>query len=343
MASDRFSRQTRFAPFGADGQSRLERSRVAVVGLGGLGSWIADHLTRAGVGALRLVDRDVVEESNLPRQTLYTADDVAHGRPKAEAAALRLAAVGGPTRLEPLVRDFSRRTADELLAGCDLVMDGLDHFAGRFLLNDWCRKQKVPWVHGGAVGGAGTVLLVEAESGPCLRCLFPSAEGTVGTDTCDTVGVLTPLPALIAALQVSEALRLLAGDRTPARLWHFEPWAAHAVALKPGPSSPACPVCARTSFPALEASSTDDAVKLCGRDTVQIDAPATAAGATARLDLASFERRWHGLGEVERSRFLVRLRVDGLVVSLFDDGRALVQGTSSLEKSKTLYERLVGR
>jgi adenylyltransferase/sulfurtransferase len=223
------------------------------------------------------------------------------------------------------------------------VVDGLDAFAPRFLLNDWCRARRRPWVYGGALAGTGSVLLI-AEEGPCLRCLFPGAEGAVGGETCDTVGVLSPLPALIASLQTSEALRWLAGDRRPGRLWHLEPWEGRAVALKPGPSAPNCPVCARRSFPALEGADPDEAIKLCGRDTVQIEPPATGHDApAATLRLEEFERRWRGLGEVERSRFVLRLRADGLVLSLFDDGRALIQGTDSLARARALYDRLVGR
>jgi adenylyltransferase/sulfurtransferase len=341
MVDERFARQVRFAAFGAAGQEKLASATAAVVGLGGLGSWIAEQLTRAGVGTLRLIDRDVVEESNLPRQTLYLAEDAKLGRPKAEAAAERLSGVGGPTKLEPHARELNRRSVGTLLGGSTIVLDGLDHFAGRFLLNDWCRKERVPWVYGGAVGGAGSVLLVAPDEGACLRCLFPDAEGAVGGETCDTVGVLSPLPALVGSLQTSEALRWLSGDRRPARLWHVEPWEGRAVALKPGPSSPACPVCARSGFPALEGRDPDEAVKLCGRDTVQVEAPPTRRAAA--LDLGEFAQRWRGLGDVERSRFLVRLRTGGLVLSLFDDGRALVQGTESLERARALYERLVGR
>jgi len=334
----RFSRQVRYAPFGARGQERSARATVAVVGLGGLGSWIADHLARAGVGTLRLIDRDLVEESNLPRQGLYRDDDARRGRPKAEAAAERLAEVGGPTRLDPRVAELSRRSIDGLLAGCDLVMDGLDHFAGRFLLNDWCRRERVAWIYGGAVGGVGSVLRIEREAGPCLRCLFPDAAAAVGLETCDTVGVLSPLPALIAALQASEALRLLAGDDRPARLWHVEPWEGRSLALKPGDRSPACPACARTGFPALDAGDDEAETKLCGRDTVQVS-PATAA----TLDLDAVAQRWRAAGEVERTRFLVRLRAEGVVLSLFRDGRALVQGTDSPARARALYDRLVGR
>ncbi len=339
VIDDRFSRQMRFAPFGMDGQERVRKATAAVVGLGGLGSWIAEQLVRAGIGRLRVIDRDVVEESNLPRQTLYLAEDARHGRPKAEAAAERLAGIGGPTAIEPHARELQRRSIDALLAGCEVVLDGLDHFAGRFLLNDWCRRRGVAWVYGGAVGGAGSVLLVAPDRGPCLRCLFPGAEGAVGGETCDTVGVLSPLPALIASLQTSEALRYLAGDRRDARLWHFEPWEGRAVALKPGPSAPGCPVCARSGYPALDGPDPEEAVKLCGRDTVQVEPPRRDLS----LSLDEVAERWRGLGAVERSRFLVRLSVDGLVLSLFDDGRALVQGTSSLERARSLCERLVGR
>jgi len=337
-SADRFSRQARFAPFGPKGQERTAGATVAVVGLGGLGSWIAEHLARAGVGTLRLIDRDLVEASNLPRQGLYGDADARGGRPKAEAAAERLAAIGGPTRLEPHVAELTRANVDRLLGGSQLVMDGLDHFAGRFLLNDWCRRERVPWVYGGAVGGTGAVLRIDANRGPCLRCLFPGAASATGGDTCDTVGVLSPLPALIAALQCSEALRLLAGDVRPGRLWQLEPWEGRALAIDAGPSAPDCATCRREAYPALDPAADDGDVRLCGRDTVQV-----AARGGADLDLAAVAARWTGLGELERGRFLVRIRQHGLTLSLFRDGRALIQGTSSPATARALYERLVGR
>jgi adenylyltransferase/sulfurtransferase len=348
VADDRFSRQIRYAPFGARGQENVGRATVAVVGLGGLGSWVAEHLVRAGVGVLRLIDRDVVEESNLPRQGLYVEDDARRARPKAEAAAERLAPIGGPTRLEPLVRELTRRTADELLAPADLVVDGLDAFAPRFLLNDWCRKRGKPWVYGGALAGTGSVLLVAPE-GPCLRCLFPGADGMLGGETCETAGVFSPLTATIGALEAGEALRWLAGDRRPARLLQVEPWDGRLLALDPGFSSPDCPVCARKSYPALERDDGDDATRLCGRDTVQVAPDDGARG----LDLDALAKRWEGLGTIERTRFLARLHVGagggksgdegGLVVTVFDDGRALVRGTTSVERARATYARYVGR
>lgn len=337
-SDDRYSRQLRFAPFGAKGQECTAAATVAVVGLGGLGSWIADHLARAGVGTLRLIDRDLVESSNLPRQGLYGEDDARAGRPKAEAAARHLERIGGNCRLVPHVAELTRTTIDSLLSGCDLVLDGLDHFAGRFLLNDWCRRERVAWVYGGAVGGVGAVLRIESDAGPCLRCLFPDAAGAAGGETCDTVGVLSPLPALVAALQSSEALRWLAGDRRPGRLWHLEPWEGRALALKAGARAPDCPVCARRAYPALDPGIDEGEARLCGRDTIQIPA---RDGVT--LDLAACAARWQGLGEVEQSRFLVRLRRDGLTLSLFRDGRALIQGTTSPAVARAAYERLVGR
>ncbi len=337
-SASRFSRQTRFAPFGAKGQERTAGATVAVVGLGGLGSWIAEHLARAGVGTLRLIDRDLVEASNLPRQGLYGDDDARAGRPKAEAAAERLAAIGGPTRLEPQVAELTRSNIDHLLGGSTLVMDGLDHFAGRFLLNDWCRRERVSWVYGGAVGGTGAVLRIDGDRGPCLRCLFPGAATAAGGDTCDTVGVLSPLPALIASLQCSEALRLIAGDVRAGRLWQLEPWDGRALAVDPGPPSPDCATCRREAYPALEPGADEGEVKLCGRDTVQV-----AARGGGDLDLSVVAARWTGLGEIERGRFLVRLRQPGLTLSLFRDGRALIQGTASLATARAFYERLVGR
>jgi adenylyltransferase/sulfurtransferase len=299
------------------------------------------HLVRAGAGEVVLIDRDVVEESNLPRQMLYNARDAAEGLPKAEAAARHLADLGGPSRLEARVKDFSRRTADELLAGADLVLDGLDNFEGRFLLNDWCHLHEVPWVYGGAVGGHGMALLVPAGGRPCLRCLFPAADETAPAETCETVGVLSPLPSLIAALQVCEAFRHLAaapGGPPPAsRLWHLDPWSGRSWVTDVAAAEGGCPCCHEGRHPALEREDTTRTATLCGRGTIQV-LPSTERS----LSLEEICSGWKGLGRVQRTPFLARLTCEEVTVSVFPDGRALIHGAEDVERARSLYARYVG-
>lgn len=334
---ERYSRQVRFAPFGERGQRRLRAARVAVVGLGGLGSTSAAHLARAGVGELILIDRDIVEVSNLPRQMLFDEEDAHSSISKAEAAARHLAKVASSTRLTAHAVDVTAETIATVCAGVDLVVDGLDSFETRFLLNDYCRREQIAWVYGGAVGSLGAVLLMPA--GPdtaCLRCVFEGAEESPSMDTCETVGVLSPLPALIASLQAAEALRFLAEDQPEQRLWNLDPWTGRAFVARLARRAD-CPCCGDQRYPALERANPGSTVRLCGRDTVQVQ-PALGRG----LDLTELGRRWEGVGKVHRSRFLVRLDLGTLQISVFADGRALIQGLRSLERARSLYAQYIG-
>ena len=333
----RFSRQTRFDAFGTGGHERLQQARVVVVGLGGLGSSLAAYMARAGVGSLVLVDRDVVEESNLPRQLLYTGEDARLGLPKAEAAVRHLEELAGPTRLEPRAEDFSFRTLDSILEGADLVLDGLDNFEGRYLLNDACHQKGIPWVYGGAVASSGAVLLIGPQGKPCLRCLFPDADQVANPDTCETVGVLSPLPSMVAALQVSEAMRWFAEEDPEPRLWNLDPWYGRAFVAPLERQPHDCPCCLRGEYPALVAEHSALTTLLCGRGTYQV-----LPTGDRQLSLEQITLAWQGLGPIRQSRFLARLEVDELIISVFADGRALIQGVDSDERARSIYARYVG-
>jgi adenylyltransferase/sulfurtransferase len=309
---------------------------VAIAGLGGLGATLAAHLVRAGVGEIVLIDRDIVEFSNLPRQMLYDEQDATEGLPKAEAAARHLAAVAGETRVEVIAADLTGESAPRLLSGVDMVLDGLDNFETRFVLNDYCRRERIHFVYGGAVGSMGAVLLVPGTGPVCLRCLFHGADDHPDADTCETAGVLSPLPSMIASLQASEALRCFAEDEPAARLWNVDPWHGRAFVVTVKPTE-RCPCCKDGLYPALERPDDRSSTKLCGRDTVQV-----WPGKQRSIDLSTLARRWEGLGETRVSRFLARLEVDGCVLSVFQDGRALVQGTDSPDRARSLYARYVG-
>lgn len=336
----RFERQTRFAPLGRAGQERLERARVLLVGCGALGGALAQSLVRSGVGTLVLVDRDVVEESNLPRQVLFEERHARERVEKAEAAKETLARIGGPTRVEARAEHVDADNVEALVEGADLVLDGTDNLETRYLVNDVCVARGTPWVYGGVVGGHGLVLAVRPGHGPCLACLFPEPPPPGSLPTCETAGVLQPAVALVAALQAGAALRLLAAPEgfTP-RLVEVDAWDGRVRELTV-PRDPRCPVC-RTDAPRelryLHAPRVQRAVSLCGRNTVQV------RGTRARPDLAALARALDGVArDVRASGPVLRFAVEEQRFTVFADGRALIEGLSDPDRALALYDRYVG-
>ena len=335
----RFVRQQRFAGIGEQGQARIERARVLVVGCGALGGALAQSLHRAGVGELVLVDRDVVDESNLPRQVLF---DESHARarvPKVLAARETLAKSGGPTRLECLVAHLDAALLMKLLRRVDLVLDGTDNLATRYLVNDGCVKSGKPWIHGGVVGANGLAMAI-VPGGACLRCLFPEPPPAGALETCESAGVVQPAVAAVAALQAGLALRLIARPEEAAavggRLVEIDVWSAHARSLVLA-RDPECPCCGRREFPFLVDSLARTPQILCGRNTVEV--PASGSG----VDLAALATRLSSNGEldVRHEHDLLRTTVDGLTLTVFADGRALVEGTEDVALAKGLCDRLL--
>ncbi|MFC4600466.1 ThiF family adenylyltransferase [Cohnella hongkongensis] len=340
----RYARQARFSAIGAEGQRRLLQARAAVVGVGALGCAIANHLARAGVGSLTLIDRDIVDRSNLQRQMLFDEADAAAGTPKAAAAAGRLAAVNGGISITPRIADLNAFNAERLLEDADIVLDGTDNFSARYLINEFSVKHGVPWVYGGAVGASGMTLTVVPEATPCLRCLFPSAPPGGALDTCETAGVLAPIVDTIASVQAMEAIKLLSGrsDALHGSLLQIDLWSSQWQSLAVGGArDPDCPVCGRREFEALEGEAEDDgaaAVSLCGRSTVQV-----MPGRPLALDLQALEPRLRRAGSAELTAYSLRLQLPGGVTFvLFEDGRALVIGTEEAQTARRIYAELLG-
>ncbi|MDW8373483.1 MAG: ThiF family adenylyltransferase [Planctomycetota bacterium] len=323
----------RFAPLGVAGQRRLRQARVGIVGLGALGSAVAEQLARAGVGYLRLIDRDVVEASNLPRQALYTPDDAEAGRPKALAAAAHLARLAPDCTLDPVPSELDADNAFRLLSGLDLVIDGLDTFAARHLLNDACCQLALPWVHGAVLGAQGQSLAVIPGDSACWRCLQPEPPEPADSPTCDSVGVIIPAVRLVAAWQAALALQLLV-DRSRLRraLWACDLWTGTWQQLMV-PRDPGCRSCGPAADrPALAGAPA--AVVLCGRQAVQLRRPAPG-------ELRSLAAR---LGAAARILDGVCLRVvaEGLSATCFPDGRVLVQGTGDPVQARAWCDRWLG-
>ncbi|MFH2010424.1 MAG: ThiF family adenylyltransferase [bacterium] len=333
----RYSRQTILPEFGEDGQERLARSTVLVVGCGALGSVLADTLTRGGVGHLVILDRDVLELSNLQRQSLFNEQDVTDGLPKAEAAARTLARVNADIRIEGRVTDLTPRNAEALIRDVDLVLDGTDNFEARYLINDVCCKLGKPWVYGGVIGTTGMTMSVVPGSGPCLRCVFPEPPAPGTAPTCDTAGVLNTVPAIIASLQATAAYRILLGHPPESgRLLSLDAWTRRWHELT-APASESCPACVHGRYEFLDAGQTSWTTAFCGRNAVQVS-PASEL----ELDLAALKERLDPVATATFNGLVLSLTVEGHELVVFPDGRALIKDTQDESRARALYARYVG-
>ncbi len=332
---ERYSRQMLFKPIGENGQRKLADANVLIVGMGALGTAAANHLARAGVGFLRFADRDYVEKSNLQRQMLFDEEDVKASMPKAEAARRKLAQLNSEIELDAHIGDVNPGNVEELIEGINLVIDGTDNFSTRFLMNDACFKHGIPFIYGGAVSSRGMVAALRPGKTPCLRCIMPEQQGG---QTCDTVGVISPVVDMVSSYQVTEALKYLTGNEESMRdgLLNFDIWHNQQFHIAFGKPQNDCPVCSKMEYPALERDEQEMVTVLCGRETVQIQDRTS-------LDLDYWAERLEPVAELKKTPFLLRVELDGgerLV--LFPDGRVLVQGTEDVTRAKTLYSRYIG-
>lgn len=339
MMNERYSRQILFREIGREGQERLLNSRVLLVGCGALGASHAEMLARAGVGKLRIVDRDFVEFTNLQRQTLFKESDAAERLPKAAAAKKRLAEINSEIDVEAIIGDVNNSNIESLINDCDLVIDGTDNFQVRYLLNDACVKNKVTWIYGAAVSSYGTTMTIIPGETPCLRCIFDEMPDAGSSPTCDTAGVIMPIIATVSATQVSEALKILVGDfdSLHGSLMQFDVWANDRQRIKLGEPNSDCKCCGQKIFEYLDAESQEFAAVLCGRNAVQI-----APSQTTILNLAHLADKLKKIGEVKLNEYLLLFVVDEKEVTVFGDGRVIVKGTDDPTVARSLYARYVG-
>ena len=337
--SERYSRQILFSGIGKEGQARLLRSRVLIVGCGALGSAQAESLARAGIGNLRIVDRDFVETSNLQRQTMFTERDAVDRMPKAIAATNHIREFAADINVEPEIADVNHSNIERLIEDCDLVLDGTDNFATRYLINDACVKHEVNWIYGAAVGSYGVTMTIQPHQTACLRCVFEEAPPAASAPTCDTTGVIMPIISIVAAVQVAEALKLLTGQKESLHrsLMQFDVWRNEWRKINPGPPSPGCITCALGRFETLEASAGDFAAVLCGRNAVQIS-PAQAT----QLDFVQLAARLEATGEVKFNDYLLRFRTGEFEMTVFQDARSIIRGTSEVKTARSLYAKYIG-
>src|SRR6476469_2380383 len=272
MISERYSRQILFKGIGHEGQRQLLQSRALIIGCGALGSAQAESLARAGVGKLRIVDRDFVVASNLQRQTMFTERDAEERIPKVVAAANHIREINGDVEVDPEIADVNHTNIERLIKDCDVVLDGTDNFATRYLVNDACVKHRVNWIYGAAVGSYGVTMTIRPYQTPCLRCVFPEAPPAAGAPTCDTAGVIMPIISVVAAVQVTEALKLLTGhaENLHQTLMQFDVWRNEWRRIGVGDRAGNCSTCGLGRVGTLEAEGREFAAVLCGRQAVQV-------------------------------------------------------------------------
>jgi adenylyltransferase/sulfurtransferase len=339
---ERYSRQILFSEIGEAGQQRLLESSAVVVGCGALGTALANLLVRAGVGKLRIVDRDFVEPSNLQRQTLFEESDAQEALPKAVAAERRLRAINSGVWVEGIVADVGPKNAVELLREFPLILDGTDNFETRFLLNDVAIHLNVPWIYAAVVASYGVTLTVRPGETACLACALESESGngsqTTGTeDTCDTVGVLGAAAGVIASIEAAEAIKLLTGKSATAggRLVSFDVWSGKFQSVRVA-RNPACRACVRRDFRYLEGEAQPH-LTMCGRDSVQIHER------RRQLDLSALGKRIAPtVADMRENGFLLHFRVPPYEMTVFADGRAIVKGTRDTSVARSLYARYIG-
>jgi adenylyltransferase/sulfurtransferase len=323
--NQRYSRQIRYSEIGEAGQERILQGRVALVGCGALGSVQAEALARAGVGFIRVIDRDYIEFSNLQRQLLFDEHDAEAALPKAIAAAERLRAINSQITIEPVVADLTPSNADELLADVHLILDGTDNFETRYLINDFAVSRGLPWIYGAAVGRTC-----------CLRCVFPEPPSGV-QPTCETAGVLGPITMTIGALQAADALKILAGhtDRVVAQITIVDVWTGEILQTRQPAPRAACPACGRREFVYLEGK-TRPPISLCGRNAVQIH------DRTRHVDLQQLATQLQAVGTVRANEFALRAQIAPYELTVFPDGRAIIKGTTDVAIARSLYAKYVG-
>jgi molybdopterin/thiamine biosynthesis adenylyltransferase len=333
---ERYSRQVLFSGVGPEGQARLESAHVAVVGVGATGAAAAGLLARAGVGTLTLIDRDFVEESNLQRQVLFDEADARDSRPKADAARRKLAAFNSEIEIHAHVADLVPGNIHELLQGAGIVLDATDNFETRYLLNDYAVEQSKPWIYAAAVGSyAATMNIIPGETA-CLACIFPQPPGGP-VETCDTAGILNTAVNLAASIQVTEALKWIVGARDKIRrsLLSCDVWTSEWTEISAAAPRPDCAVCGQHDFAHLRGEGRPH-ITLCGRNSVQIHERSRT------IDLAEMEARLRPHGSVLRNDMLLRFRRGEHTLTLFADGRAIIQGTTDVALARSLYARFVG-
>ena len=334
--SERYSRQILFPPIGQGGQEQLAKTRIALVGCGATGSALASLLSRAGIGYLRLIDRDYVEPSNLQRQVLFDEADAAESLPKAIAAARKIASFNSEITVEPHAEDLTPDNVEDLLADVDIILDGTDNFETRYLINDFAVSENLPWIYAAGVASYAVTMTILPGETACLACIFPdSPRGLV--ETCDTSGILNSAVNFVASVAATEAMKLAVGARDKLRrtLLSYDVWTNDYASVKTDKPRADCRCCRQRDFTHLAGEGRPH-ISMCGRNSVQIHERQRP------IDFADMTRRLSPHGTVKHTEFLLKFWHEPYEMTLFPDGRAIIKGTTDTAIARSLYARYVG-
>jgi adenylyltransferase/sulfurtransferase len=335
---ERYSRQILFPGVAAEGQRRLGAARAAIVGCGATGSAAASLLARAGIGHLRIIDRDYVEPSNLQRQALFEERDAAESLPKAIAAGRRIASFNSAIETDPHVQDLTPGNIETLLQGSQVILDGTDNFETRFLINDYAVKHSLPWVYAAAVGSYGVNMNIVPGQTACLACIFPDSP-TGMVETCETAGILNTAVQLIASIAATEAIKILLGgaarEKLRKTLWSYDVWSGQSAEISAAKPRPACRACGLHDLVHLAGEGRPH-ITMCGRNSVQIHERSRP------IDFGEMRRRLEAHGLVRHNQFVLKFWRDPYEITLFPDGRAIIKGTTDSAIARSLYAKYVG-
>ena len=333
---NRYSKQVLYPGIGVEGQKKLGKSYAVVIGCGALGTVIASGLVRAGVGKVRIIDRDYIEYHNLQRQILFNEEDIQNNLPKAVAAERYLRKVNSSVAVEGIVADVNYTNVERLVQGADVILDGLDNFETRLLINDAALKDNIPWIYGGAISSSGMTMDIIPQVTPCYSCILPSHKLGGNILTCDTAGVISPAPWVIGSLQCVEAIKIMVGSKETNRdLIFVDVWDGTMRHLKINPRAD-CPAC-QGKYEFLDGKLSTTSTSLCGQNAVQVLAPANL-----KISLEDLAKRLKNIGEINYNEFMLQFKVDSQEMIIFLDGRAIIKNTSDEALARGLYAKYIG-
>ena len=336
MNNNRYSRQTIFHEIGEAGQARLGRSFAVIIGCGALGTIIASFLVRAGVGKVRVIDRDFIEYHNLQRQILFDEDDIKNNLPKAVAAERHLKKINSEIEIEGIAADVNHNNIEKLVKGADVILDGLDNFETRLLINDVSLKHNIPWIYGGALASQGMSLTIIPHKSACYRCFVPGVVAGGAALTCDTAGVISPAPGIVASAQTAEALKILVGSpKINPNLFTFDVWdnTFHELQISARQDCPAC----NGNYEFLDGQHASRTSSLCGQNAVQV-----LPSGPVKLSFAELDHRLSSVGQVSYNDFMLVFKTDSQEILVFPDARAIIKNTSDEAFARGLYAKYIG-
>lgn len=332
MFQNRYSRQLILHEIGENGQKKLSKSSVLIVGCGATGSCSANNLARAGVGSITIIDRDIVELNNLQRQNIFDENDV--DKPKAQTAKEKLKAINSEIEIIPVIDNVNYRNIEEFIKNKDLVLDCTDNMETRFLINDACVKNKIPWIYCGAIETYGMSFNI-LPNNACFRCLFPNLPPSGLLPTCDTVGILNTIPQIIASIQSTEALKILLKKKPNKTLIIYDVWHHSFHTLKVKKNSK-CKCCVEHDFEFLK-SEKSDIVTLCGRNAIMI-----SPVESCNINFLELRKKLSKIGKVEGNEIILKFRIENYEFTIFKNGRAIISGTDDEKIARSLYSRYIG-